>query len=306
MNRFTLSGDIRISRVRLRTPDADRLLKFYGGLLGFREAKHADATAGLSATGIGPSAIVLTESSRSRPRPAQSTGLYHTAVRVPQRRDLARLLARLMSSGYPLGGAADHGVSEALYLEDPDGNGVELYWDKPREQWPWHGGQIAMVTEPLDARGLLALADLSSDEATLPAETVVGHIHLQVGDLAGAEKFYAGLLGLAVMQRSFPGALFLSAGGYHHHLGLNTWGVAGALPPPTDAAGLISFGIELSSAEAWNALRLHLASGDSAGAKVEEVSDVIRLTDPSGVIVEIFPGSGVPAGDVSSRIAFQA
>ena len=183
---------------------------------------------------------------RTRPtRDGRAPGLYHVAVLVPSREALGGALLRLAVSGWPLHGASHHLVSEALYLGDPDGNGIEIYRDLPRDQWRWDGSSVEMATLPLDLDAILdelpadvldAARGGAVDPAsvpTLPAGTVVGHVHLQVSDLRDAEAFYHGVLGLEVTQRGYPGALFTAAGGYHHHIGLNTWhsrGVAAQAP----------------------------------------------------------------------------
>jgi len=148
-----------------------------------------------------------------------------------------------------VGGFADHGVSEAIYLADPDGNGLEFYADRPPENWPRTDHQIAMVSNPLDVESLLALAAPNrAAKYRIHPETRMGHVHLQVSNLARTEEFYAGELGFDVTQRSYPGALFFAAGGYHHHLGTNTWAGRGAHRPPDNAIGLISFSIVIPTA----------------------------------------------------------
>ena len=148
---------------------------------------------------------------------------------------LAQAYQRLVGRGYPVAGASDHGVSEAIYLSDPDGNGVELYADLPRAQWPWRNGEISMVTKALNLDALLAMV---ADEATIAEplpQTDIGHIHLHVADLAAAERFYGEFLGFSVTQRTYLGALFFAAGGYHHHIGVNIW--AGQAAPPARVLG---------------------------------------------------------------------
>jgi catechol 2,3-dioxygenase len=182
-------------------------------------------------------------------------------------------------AGWRLTGASDHLVSEALYLRDPEGNGIELYRDRPREQWGRDGGELRMATLPLDLEAVLGeLGD--SDEAAngMPAATTMGHVHLQVADIPAAEGFYHGALGLDVTVRSYPGALFLAAGGYHHHLGVNTWQSQGAPPPPEGALGLDRYELVLPSPD----------ERDAAAERLAESGDPVRLeegvlaTDPSG------------------------
>src|SRR2546426_7017414 len=242
-----LPEQTRISQVHLRTARLEGALVFYTEVLGLRLLHRPGSHATLSATGAGPGLLVLTEDVNAPPRPPRSTGLYHFAIRYPGRQDLAHAYHRLVRSDYPVAGASDHGVSEAIYLSDPDGNGVELYADRPRAQWPRRNGQIAMVTRALDLDGLLAGAAHESATIEPPARIDIGHIHLHVADLAVAERFYSEYLGLAVTQRSYPGALFFAAGGYHHHIGANVWAGNGVLP--ANSVGLVSYRIEVPVAE---------------------------------------------------------
>ncbi len=241
MSDFSIHPDTRIGSIHLIVSNLDRALQFYGDVLGFRLLHRRDNTGVLTADGKIP-LLVLTGNPDARPKPRRTTGLYHSAILVPTRLDLARSLRRLAETRYPLGGASDHLVSEALYLTDPDGNGIEIYADRPRNVWTMNNGQVQMSTEPLDIDGLMG--ELLQDPRPwtgLSPQTRIGHVHLQVSDLSQAEAFYVDLLGFQVTQRNYPGALFVSAGGYHHHLGLNVWAGAGALPPPPDAVGLRYF-----------------------------------------------------------------
>src|SRR6266481_4178558 len=238
-----LPDQTRISQVHLRTAGLERALEFYSGLLGLKASIGPGAQAILSAMPKTPGLLVLSEDRNASPRLPGSTGLYHFALRYPTRNDLAQAYRRIVQAGYPVAGASDHGVSEAIYLGDPDGNGVELYTDRPRSSWRWQNGQIAMVTTPLDLDNFLA---------TIPAKTAIteprpqidlGHIHLHVKDLDPAERFYSEFLGLGVTQRSYPGALFFAADGYHHHIGVNVW--AGQRLPPANSVGLVSYRMEV-------------------------------------------------------------
>jgi catechol 2,3-dioxygenase len=245
------------------------------------------AQAVVSANGTGRGIIVLSEDRNAAPRPQRSIGLYHLAIRYPGRRELARAYRRLAERGYPISGASDHGVSEAIYLSDPDGNGVELYMDRPRDRWPWRNGQVEMETSALD---LDSLTDLVADEPVktkAPAETDLGHIHLHVADLAEAERFYGEFLGLAVTQRTYPGALFLAAGGYHHHVGVNVW--AGKSAPPTNSVGLISYRFEVPITEILFCLghRAPLLGYEMRSASLEGESPAIQIRDPNGNWLEV-------------------
>jgi catechol 2,3-dioxygenase len=223
-----------IGEVHLTISDLDRSLRFYQNQLGFTLHNRTDRIARLGAGGA--DLLVLSQCEHA-PRVRGTAGLYHFAILVPSRVDLARALRRLVDTDTVMQGAADHGVSEALYLADPDGNGIEVYRDRPREQWPYVGGELRMGADPLDVESILA-ARAGDDRAGLAAETTIGHVHLHVSRLAEAERFYVDLLGFELMQRYGPSALFVSAGGYHHHFGLNTWAGVGAPPPPPGALGL--------------------------------------------------------------------
>jgi catechol 2,3-dioxygenase len=264
-----------IGEVHLTISDLDRSLRFYRTHLGFTVHQRGDGKARLGAGG--PDLLVLSQS-ETAPRVRGATGLYHFAILVPSRADLARALRRLVDTDTVMQGAADHGVSEALYLADPDGNGIEVYRDRPRAQWPHAGGALAMDADPLDLDALLAESS-SGDNAGLADGTTVGHVHLHVSRLPDAQHFYVNVLGFALMQRYGPSALFVSAGGYHHHIGLNTWAGVGAPPPPPGAIGLRHFVVRLPDAGAVSAVvdRLRAAS-----VRFETTSDGVRVDDPAG------------------------
>src|SRR5439155_7010935 len=282
-----LPEQTRISQIHLRTARLEGALAFYTDVLGLKLLRGPGSQAILSATGEKPGLLVLTEDSNAPLRPPCSTGLYHFAIRYPRRQDLANAYHRLVRSDYPVAGASDHGVSEALYLRDPEGNGVELYADRPRSQWPWRDRQIAMVTKALDLDDLLAEAANESAAMEPPAETDIGHIHLHVADLEVAERFYSEFLGLAVTQRSYPGALFFAAGGYHHHIGVNVW--AGNAIPPANSIGLISYRLEVPIAEILYCLghRAPLLGYDTRPGPGEEGSPTLQIRDPNGKWLEV-------------------
>ncbi len=317
--RAFLPDQIRISQVHLRTARLERALGFYSEVLGLKAigglgsqallslgAPRSDAggdagapsPAGaparqviFSAGAEGPGLLVFTEDRNAPRRPPRSTGLYHFALRYPRRQDLAHAYRRLLDSGYPVAGTSDHGVSEAIYLSDPDGNGVELYVDRPRAEWPWRNGQIAMVTSALDLEDLLALAADESATAGPSPQTDIGHIHLHVADLAAAERFYSDFLGLFVTQRSYPGALFFAAGGYHHHIGVNVW--AGKVAPPPNSVGLISYRFEAPVAEILYCLghRAPLLGYETRTAPGSQGAPILQIRDPNGSWLEIQPSA---------------
>lgn len=265
----------RIGAVHLTISDLGRSVRFYESHVGFTLHRREEGTAWLGADDRAD--LVVLSQSESAPRVRGTTGLYHFAILVPSRDDLSRALRRLVTTETVLQGAADHGVSEALYLADPDGNGIEIYRDRPHAEWPYVHGQLRMGADPLDLDGLLGDGK-GVNGAGLASGTVVGHVHLHVARLDEAERFYVGVLGFDLMQRYGPSALFVSAGGYHHHIGLNTWVGVGAPPPPPGAIGLRHFDVQLPDAGAIDAVEQRLAA---AGIAVESTTDGFTVRDPS-------------------------
>jgi catechol 2,3-dioxygenase len=263
--------------VRLTVADLDSSRTFYERAIGLRAIELDDGTLGLGVAG-GATLIELRGDSSAPRLNRRAPGLYHLAILVPTRLDLAFALARLAQARWPLDGASDHLVSEALYLSDLDGNGIEIYRDRPRADWPRSGDQLQMATLPLDLDDILSqLQGVSELQPHAPAGTTIGHVHLQVSDLAQAEAFYHGVLGFDVMVRGYPGALFVSAGGYHHHIGLNTWHSAGQAPAPAGSIGLRSFTIELPDERALAAV---LARLDASGIAHAAERDGVLVRDP--------------------------
>jgi catechol 2,3-dioxygenase len=256
----TIDPATTIGAVHLTISDLDRSIAFYTDRIGFKVHRRDGDAAALGAGG--PDLLVLVHAPAA-PRVRATTGLYHFAVLVPSRAELARSLRRLAETDTHLQGVADHGVSEALYLADPDGNGIEIYRDRPRAEWPIHDGQLQMTTDPLDLDDLLADATHETGTVhTLAGDTVVGHVHLHVGNVAEAEAFYIGVLGFDLMQRFRSSALFVSAGGYHHHIGLNTWAGIGAPPPPAGAIGLRHFVVRFPTVTAREEVVARVATAD--------------------------------------------
>jgi catechol 2,3-dioxygenase len=269
-----------IGAVHLNVRDAERTRAFYEQVLGMVGSERDDGTVVLSAADGAP-LVVLHPTPGGAPLDRGVPGLYHFAVLVPSRRELAEALMRLVNAGWPLDGASDHLVSEALYLSDPEGNGIEIYRDRPRAEWPTaDDGSLKMATLPLELNPMLEeLGDFGDSPGQLPAGTTIGHVHLQVSDLTAAEEFYAEVLGFDAMVREYPGALFVSAGGYHHHIGLNTWHTRGASAPEPGSAGLARYEIRIGD-EAGLAdclTRVH-----SSGVAVEPIGDGAMVRDPSG------------------------
>jgi catechol 2,3-dioxygenase len=268
----------QVGVVSLGVADLERSVTFYRDAIGFVVLEREDGKAVLSA-GRKP-LLLLTDEPGDKPWPHDRyayTGLYHFAILVPTRADLGRWLRHWLEIGMPLPGQGDHLVSEALYLSDPDGNGIEIYRDRPRSEWTWADGQVRMAADPVDLRGVLEEAEREGQPwSGMAPSTRVGHIHLQVGDIAQAEEFYHGVLGFDVVAR-MSSALFVSAGGYHHHIGMNTWHSRGAPPAPEGVAGLRFYSLELPSAEARAA---GVARLKAAGAPYAEEDDAVILRDP--------------------------
>jgi catechol 2,3-dioxygenase len=268
-----------IGKVRLRVADIDALSEFYERVIGLRGHDRDGDLVWLGPERDEPLVELLSAPTASPP-PSFSTGLFHMAILVPDRAELARSLRRIVEQGWRLTGASDHLVSEALYLRDPEGNGIEIYRDRPREQWGHsENGELRMATLPLDLDNVLA-DEGSSDRAPngMPAGTTMGHVHLRVADIPASEAFYNGALGLDVMVRSYPGALFVAAGGYHHHVGLNTWESQGAPAPPEGSLGL----------DHWELVLPDEGERDAAAGRVGETGDPMRADggvlarDPAG------------------------
>jgi len=248
---MALPADAHIGQVSLTVRDLQRSLSFYRDILGFEESGSPKEGAGSRTLSLGPKAgrtlIELHERTDAVAKPRRSSGLYHFAILVPSRAALGRSLRRLSDTRWPMSGAADHLVSEALYLDDPDGLGIEIYRDRPRDAWRVANGEPAMATDPLDLQSIYEEPGAETPWNGLDAGTIMGHVHLHVPHLDTAESFYCDRVGFDPVVRRYPGALFVSAGGYHHHLGLNTWVGVGAPPPPENAVGLRAFTIESSS-----------------------------------------------------------
>ncbi|HEU4721836.1 MAG TPA: VOC family protein [Gemmatimonadaceae bacterium] len=230
----SLPDAIRLGQVRLQVSDLAQSLEYYTSVLGLTPRETGAGSAALYVADGASPLVELVERRGIAPVRANSRlGLYHFAILLPDRAALGRFLAHLVRTGTRLG-ASDHLVSEALYLRDPDGLGIEVYADRPRSTWRVVNGELAMATEPLDTAGVLA-AGQDAPWGGMPAGTVMGHVHLHVGDIDLASRFYHETIGLDRMVWSYPGALFLAAGGYHHHLGVNTWAGRAASASDDDA-----------------------------------------------------------------------
>jgi catechol 2,3-dioxygenase len=271
-----------VGAVSLTVGDLESACEFYEQALGLRTLERSGGTVRLGVE-PGTTLVELVGDPDAPPRPRRSTGLFHLALLLPGRAQLAGALRRVARAGRSFTGAADHLVSEALYLDDPEGNGIEIYRDRPREEWRYVEGTPQMATEPLDLHGLMEEPVADAPGGMTPG-TRLGHVHLQVADLVEAEAFYHGVLGLDVTVRGYPGALFLSAGGYHHHVGLNTWASRGAPPPPPGSRGLGWF--ELLLADPADLARISNRV-DAAGLDRHDREGGLVVADLSGNHVRI-------------------
>ena len=273
---FRLPDASHVGGVHLQVVDLQRSLSYYEQVLGLRAHGVTSTSAVLSADGNERPLVTMNTKRGVTPARRGALGLYHFAILLPARSDLGRFASHLASAGVRPG-MADHLVSESLYLWDPDGLGIEVYADRPRSEWRLVNGELAMATDPLDTAGVLA-AGKDEPWTGMPPGTVMGHVHLHVGDIPAASRFYHDALGLDRMVSSYPGALFLSAGGYHHHLGVNTW--AGKAPPPSEGdARLLEWRIVLPSVDDARVAAERLAS---AGNSVSRESEGWLATDPWG------------------------
>jgi catechol 2,3-dioxygenase len=279
--RATLPDSLRLGPVHLTVTDLERSIPFYESALGLQLARREGPEAALGAGG--EDLLVLTEQPSARPA-GRHAGLYHYALLYPSRGELARAAQRLIATQTPVSGASDHKISEAIYLPDPDGNGIELAADRSRDRWGDLGDPTALGgPEPLDMHSLMALVDGTDPPARAPSDLRMGHVHLHVGDVEEALGFWRDLIGFEVMTR-FPSAAFVAAGGYHHHLGLNTWRGEGAPPVPEDSVGMRHWTIVLESPDEVAAVRQRLAAG---GAPVEDRPDGFLSRDPSNNAVVV-------------------
>ena len=281
-----LPAGTHIGRVRLRVGDLGRSLRFYRDILGFRVARDQGSTVGLTPEPDGERELIVLEERpgiHRRPSRPVTTGLYHVALLVPSRRELGRALLGLHAAQYQLRGMSDHGVSESLYLDDPDGNGLEIYADRPRSEWPVQDGVIQLKVDPMDVQGVISAAGKPSDPwRGLPAGTVVGHVHFTVSDLDRAVRFYRDVIGFDTMMR-IPSLAAVSAGGYHHHLNLNTWAGEGAGADSDQVAGLEGWELRVPDERGRRELIDRLAT---AGALTGS-PDSAEARDPDAILLSI-------------------
>jgi catechol 2,3-dioxygenase len=275
----SIHPDTHIGLVALTVADLNSSLRYYQNGLGLKLQRREGKTVFL---GAGDTELLMLREERNGRSVPKTTGLYHFALLVPTRLDLARIFWHLIQTRTPLSGFSDHSVSEALYLTDPDGHGIEIYRDRPRDEWQYPNGKLKITVDPLDAEGLLG--EVADDEPIflgMPAGTVMGHIHLRVANIPAAEAFYAGVLGFEVMAHYGKSAAFLAAGGYHHHLGMNTWAGEGVPLPPEDAWRLLWYEIQTAD---LTAVKQRLEKSETPFSLV---GNTIHVADPSGNQIHI-------------------
>jgi catechol 2,3-dioxygenase len=265
-----------VSQVDLKVENLERSLSFYKQVIGFQILEQSERKATLTADGKTP-LLSIEQPEDVMGKEPRTTGLYHFALLLPSRADLAKALQHFIKMNIRLG-ASDHLVSEALYLDDPDGNGIEIYADRPSSTWSWKDGQVVMATEPLNAENLLKETN-GEQWNGLPQDTLMGHIHLHVSELEKTKEFYLEGLGFDLVTQYGSQALFISTGGYHHHIGLNTWNGIGAKSPSKNSVGMKWFSLVYPTEEARKNVVNQLKN---IGAAIQEDNGEFNTEDPSG------------------------
>jgi catechol 2,3-dioxygenase len=281
----SIDAATQMGHLALTVADLERSVAFYTDAMGLSLLSN---DGGIAVLGAGATPLlVLHERPGADTVPVEATGLYHLAILVPTRADLGRWLRHWLEMGFDMPGQGDHLVSEALYLADPDGNGIEIYRDRPRSEWSWENGQVRMATDPVDIRGVIEAGDREAQPWTgLPAGTTIGHVHLKVADIQRAAEFYHALFGFDIVA-AMPSALFISAGGYHHHLGMNIWHSRNRGPAAETAAGLRYYTVEFASDEARSAVLDRLRA---SGIDVADRGTLAEVTDPFGITILLHVG----------------
>ena len=278
---FASRTPLHIGVIGLKVRDLDRLTGFYRDVLGLSVLDRSKDGAALGAGGV--PLVHIEHRPDAKPDDTRTAGLYHTAFLMPTRADLARWLLHVARGKVPLTGASDHAVSEAFYLDDPEGNGIEVYYDRPAETWQWTGNDLRITTDPLDVDSILREVPPTATFPGAPDGLRIGHVHLRVGDVARAETFYRDALGLDVTRRRH-GASFMSSGRYHHHIAANVWHSAGAGRRDEDRAGLSWLSLEAADGSTFDAARTRLAQ---AATELAVTASGIETADPWGTRLRI-------------------
>ncbi|TRZ36102.1 VOC family protein [Niallia circulans] len=274
--------NLYVEHITLKVKDLEKMISFYKEIIGFQILEQTDSKAALSADGK-TALLHLEKLEEAEDKRRRTTGLYHFALLVPTREDLGAQLQHLLESGYPLQGASDHNVSEALYLGDPEGNGIEIYRDRAADEWAWDGEFVKMDTLQMDAQGVLDSGSQLQWNG-LPKETKMGHIHLHVAELAETADFYVKGLGFDIVQKYGTQAFFISTGKYHHHIGLNTWNGVGAPAPKETNPGMKYFDLKVPSHAAREEIAARLTD---MNAEVKQDNNAYYVKDPSGNTIRL-------------------
>lgn len=277
MSQFHRRPHTYVGHVHIKVANLKRSLDFYQKMIGFQIQKQTKRKAILSADGKTP-LLTIEQPKNVVPKQRRTTGLYHFALLLPSRKDLGKFIRHLTHTGYPLQGASNHQFSEALYLADPDGNGIELYADTPPSTWQWENGLLVGRSTPLDVEGVLREATEEHWKG-LPSETVMGHLHLHGSELKNMKEFYQEGLGFDIVINMPQQALFFSTGRYHHHVAVNVWNGIGAPVPPENSVGLKKYSLVFPNKEAKESVILKL---NRLGHDIKEEDGDFHTEDPSG------------------------
>jgi catechol 2,3-dioxygenase len=295
---FRIDPGAKIGCISLNVSDIQKSLEFYHSKLGFSKIQQSVSRVLLSSKDTSSSHILeLVQAGQtvSNPVTPRRAGLYHFAILLPERKNLADVLLYLSDNQdeAQFDGLADHQVSEAIYIRDPDFNGIEIYRDRPQSEWKWNGknnkSQLEMATLPLNTKDLLK-ESTGKGWTGMPSGTVIGHVHLHVSNLSKAMKFYHDILGLN-LTTTYPGAYFFAAGNYHHHIATNTWlGTSNLLPASPESIGLNHFGIELPNMEQFDRMVKHIAryNNVTTAQSINSLSNPILIKDPDGIRIEVY------------------
>ncbi|MBM7620934.1 catechol 2,3-dioxygenase [Bacillus tianshenii] len=285
MTGFHEAPNTFVGEVVITVADIDRSLAFYQEFIGFKVLKKSEKKATLTADGM-TALLSIEQPEDVSPKGRRTTGLYHFAILLPDRRNLGSFIQHLIQNKHSIQGASDHLVSEALYMADPDGNGIEVYTDRPSSSWNWQGQEVEMTSEALDIQSILSESE-GTEWNGLPSGTRMGHIHLHVAELAESANFYTKGLGFDIVNRYGGQALFLSSGKYHHHIGLNTWNGVGAPKPENNSVGLKHFTLVIPSEEMFEKIISQLKD---VSAEILKNDEGIFTIDPSGNRIKLLVG----------------